>query len=317
MRAILASAVLLGAAVVGFGSTGACNRCASGTHCVPTAGVFAHVPLPIDELGGVTIAFCRNGACSTGTIPAASVTFEAGVDAWPYVGALLQGATLEGAFSTDVQLFYLGGGFTRVDLAYPTGLKSSTPLVDGDAYSLEVDDANGVPLLTVRRSFIYTRRRDACESCADAAMDLYPSSASDVRCTAKPCYAQVRISGTGLAGPRASELDLRVCKNGGDCATGTASYSASAAPGTFGGFTSPGFALHASYTMQADGAFAYDILLDGEPAAMKTGDVYSVLISSGADVLADAQATATYEESFPNGPRCDAVSCRSATITLP
>ena len=302
-------AAILGTMLAIVGAYGCFPHACNDLSCESLAGIVAHLPVPQDNLAGASVTFCRNGsACAHGVISAA--TAAGGPPDVP----------LTGAFDVDARLTGSIDGYVQLSVYYPPSGPSSGNFADGDSYAIKVVDASNATLIDVTRRATYSTIDVSCDGppqlCYSATLDVYPTSASGIQCTGKDCISGVTLQGTVSAPAQASPLVIQVCRNQTTCAQTDASLVFDPAKSFVSGPLTGALAAGVALTQRKDGRYDLSVRLSDDPAGLHDGDAYSVTVTVGSSVVLSGHATATYDVSYPNGMQCDAVPCRSATLTL-
>jgi hypothetical protein len=282
----------------------ACIHASCNGICEPSFGATLHVPGSAASLFGASVAFCRNGACGSAIVGAAS---DAGV---------VNRMVLEGApFGADVDVEDEGDGFTVIGISLHV---SGLTFTDGDTYSVTITDSHGATLLGVTRPVTYNAVQSCGAICLDYDLDVYPTSPSGVTCGDKSCVSGIEFTGTLTTTDTSDPVTVSLCRNGA-CGTGSATLSPVAdaigeqQQGNLQGALSAGF-VFVSKTPQT---FAFQISRGDDSAALHDGDVYALTITQGSTTLAQSSSPVTYDTTSPNGAQCDVFPCRHATVSVP
>ncbi len=275
----------------------------NGLRIAPQTSIGVHLPVPASGLVGATATVCQNATCTTGTYEPP------------------QGVMIWGAFS----LLGLGGmvedeldGFSVAGFAYSL---TEGAYADGDVYSVRIVDASGQTLIDVSRPVQYGLENVdlRCGKTGNryANLELYPSSASGILCDNNYCvYPGTKLNGSVATSTPFAPTTITLCRNG-TCYAGTAAiqpcspdascvYSGSLMDSYLGNFQ-----------IQAKGdSIAFEISSNDDSAALADGDVYLVVVTQGSDTLFSKSVTVTYLAEYLNGPQCDPVPCRHATVDL-
>jgi hypothetical protein len=211
-------------------------------------------------------------------------------------------------------------GFSRMQFSYT--LTDGT-YADGDVYSVKIVDASGQTLIDVSRPVQYGLENVdlPCGKTGNrfAALDLYPSSASGILCDNNSChYPGAKLNGSVATATPLAPTTVTLCRNG-TCSAGTATIQAclpdkNCASAGYGAAMEP---YLGNILIKAKGdSIAFEVDSIDDSAALADGDVYQVVVTQGSDTLLSKSVTVTYLAEYPNGPQCDPVPCRNATVDL-
>jgi hypothetical protein len=134
---------------------GCCNAV-----CAPEFRVAAPLPIAWSSLSGASVTFCRNDACSTGTIE------------FPDLGFGDVTIALEGEVPGTAQVASIDVGTTSVTISLNIGPGWTG---DSDTYSATIVDAQGTAVLNAT-GLVQYKRLDSCGTqCEQFTTVLYPS----------------------------------------------------------------------------------------------------------------------------------------------
>ena len=150
-----------------------------------------------------------------------------------------------------------------------------------------------------------------------ADLDLYPSSASGILCDNKYClYPGAKLNGSVATATPFAPTTITLCRNG-TCSAGTATIEACFPDKSCAGSGPLMGSYLGNMSIQAKGdSIAFEIDSTDDSAALADGDVYLVVVTQGSDTLLSKSVTVTYLAEYLNGPQCDPVPCRNATVDL-
>ena len=268
-----------------------------------------HMPQTLEQLAGDTITICRNGACSTGVVASLAPEPDGGTE------PSTETVNLTGApFPSGVALIDEADGFTRLDIGIEVG---GLPLADGDTYKCTVSAPSGAALFDVERPAKYDEVDTCGSDSKQVRMELYPESTSGLTCGNGWCSAGVTVRGSFSTNELADPLVLTLCRGSSLCASGTISSSDLGRDGVelTGGLS--GGVLTTFDLSRSGETIRYELQTDEDSAALQDGDSYTLTISQAGTVRASGSSAVTYSKSYPNGPQCDPVPCREATLNLP
>ena len=209
-------------------------------------------------------------------------------------------------------------GYSRMQFSYSL---TDGAYADGDVYGVKIVDASGQTLIDVSRPVQYGLENVDCY-CGKpgnryADLDLYPSSTSSILCGDGYCiYPGVDIKGSAATATPFAPVTITLCRNG-TCYAGTSTIEPCAANITCGyGGTLTG-SYGGSFQLQAKGdGIAFEIGSIDDSAALADGDVYQVVVTQGSETLLSKSISVSYSAEYLNGPQCDPVPCRHATVDL-
>lgn len=279
--------------------------------CSSGASLELHVPRDPALLADAKISVCHNRICASVVFP---TPFKLDPNDPPFHGRLV-GPLATGVTSSDVKVTQLSEGWSLISVRE----QASGPHSDGDLYSIVVTDGRGSELLHVDRRVEFADfypNGPACDKvpCRIASLDLWPSSESGLSCDGRGCSAVATFAGKLPVQPAAlAGATVKACRNE-SCADAVIDEEF-ASSDNFA--TRLRGALTGSFSFRGDGASnSYTIRVHGEPAALKNGDRYRVsIVTADHTKLLDQDRRITYDESYPNRHRCDAVSCKVASIS--
>jgi hypothetical protein len=285
------------------GCQGPCGGASDSVRCSSLVSVTAHVPSTAAALAGGQATLCRNGTCAHGVI-------QAPVDAG---GPAASFELTASPFTASGQLDDEGDGFTTVRLE-PGG-----PFGKADQYEVTIAAPDGTALLDVTRPMPLQTGTAGCPptTCYVGAIDVYPSSASGLTCTASSCPSPgIRFIGAFATNDTVDPILVSGCRND-VCGSANLALPGGGPDGGGRGYTEIVEGFPATVQIEAH-MTGYEVLINrtDDPAALANGDVYRVAVTQNGNALASWSGPVTYVESSPNGPSCDAVPCRSAQITL-
>jgi hypothetical protein len=266
---------LVGVVILGAAVAGCC----SGVGCLPEMSFVVHVASDRSGLEASTVTVCRNGLCMSGTPTWIDVTDPAG---WENAGIGFTGA-INGEGSIDV-----------------------TPDGRATLYQVQVVDAGGNTLIDFSRKLQYTHRDICSSTCYGGSVEVWTSSANGLTCTAlyQPSEAMYKTPELALSDGAEAGTIVDACRNA-SCARATW-------PGAFKG------AISASLFGGRKGVgkpFVFRVYMYDDPAVLADGDHYTVTVKDqNQTVLAAVDQSATYTETLPDGPACDAFPTRTVTL---
>jgi len=273
----------------------------NGLRIEPQTTIFVHLPVPPSGLLGATATVCQNGACATGTYESPQGDMIWGN--FPLLGGMVEDER---------------DGYSRLQFSYSL---SEGAYADGDVYSVKIVDASGQTLIDVSRPVQYGLENVdlPCGKTGNryADLDLYPTSTSGILCDNNYCvYPGAKLNGSVATATPLAPITMTLCRNG-TCYAGTATLQ----PCPVGEGCVYSGTLKDSYLgnfqIQAKGdGIAFEIDSTDDSAALADGDVYLVVASQGSDTLLSKSVTVTYWAEYLNGPQCDPVPCRHATVDL-
>ena len=273
----------------------------TGLRFAPQTSIFVHLPVPPSGLLGATATVCRTDTCTTGT-------YEPPKEGMTWGDFSLLGATVEDELD----------GYCRMQFSYSL---TDGAYADGDVYSVKIVDASGQTLIDVSRPVQYGLEY-ADPLCGNpgtryADLELYPSSASGITCDNNYCvYPGAKIEGSAATATPFAPVTITLCRNGA-CHAGTATIQP-CPPDE--GCVYPGTLMDSylgNFQIQAKGdGIAFEISSIDDSAALADGDVYLVIVTQGSDTLLSKSVSVTYSAEYLNGPQCDPVPCRHATVDL-
>jgi hypothetical protein len=270
-----------------------------------TSGVTWVVHLPTAVTYGTSddysATICHEGDCAT-------------AEPIPYDAAFAIGTT----FRADVSFFALQQGTVEVYVSVPGHG------VDGEAYDLFLAGPNGVDVVSLERRAIlgepYYPNGRRCDEpqgywCRGARFDVWPGSASDLTCTGYPVVggAEMRIGST-FRPSQWAYASLTFCRD--DLCASTTFDAFPCYPGSvvFGGAI-------AQVVWDCENGEVSNVVVSSseDPVRLTNGDRYHVYFTNptGTKTFYEWQGIATYDETYPNGPVCDAHPSRTATFDLP
>jgi hypothetical protein len=286
----------------------ACD-CALGSSdigCGSGMGFVVHVPADRVGLDGAVVTVCHNDECASGTTPTwiAAPDLYSPTVGWWYGSIAFAGALQAGA---AVEVTPLG----RATVTIGINLRQDQAR-DGDLWSVRVFDAQRAPIIDFSRRLNYTRIQlgsgEGCGmTCYGGKIDVWPSSANGLTCESHSCLSGVDLTGeVTLPDQAPTGARFEACRNA-VCAEVTQPLQ------RFEG----ALRVNLSEDRQINSnQLTFHISMPEDPAMLASGDIYRVtMTASDGTVLANINETVTYEETFPNGPTCDAFPCRRATLT--
>jgi hypothetical protein len=209
-------------------------------------------------------------------------------------------------------------GFTRTQFSFAL---TEGAYADGDVYRVKIIDASGGTLFDVSRPVTYGLENVdlRCGKPGDryANLDLYPGSTSGITCDNNYCiYPGAKLKGFAATATLFEPITITLCRNGtcyagtrtiGDCPVGAGCvYSGSLLGSYLGNF---------QIQVKGDG-IAFEVDTTDDSAALADGDVYQVAVTQGNNALFSKTVTVTYAADYLNGPQCDPIPCRHATLDL-
>ena len=287
---------------------GALDDCGAIALCIDPVKVDARVPLDASAAEGLSLALCRNGTCSSGTL-------QGGV------------AKLGGAFDVAVKATSSADGSTT-DIVFTPAFDgysmTTTDVKDGDQYEVRVTQGAAV-ILDNTRTIDFVHGTAGCRDgfCYFASYTVTPNSASNIECHTETCpTVAMQIDAAFKSTDLSTPIEAVFCRNA-VCETGTrklfstpytvAGLAISANTGTVSGFgvidVETGADVSSGYTLTIEN-------LSFEMTPLQDGDTYSLKVTQGTTTLVDWSGSVTYDKTFPNGPQCDVTPCLSRKITL-
>jgi hypothetical protein len=306
-RSRLAVAILVSAAASLVASCTRSTSCDVGA-CTTGTTLTARVAIAPATLGAAGVEVCRNGACST-----------RGDAVTSGVSGSEQRFALRGALAGSGTITSIDAATSRLTIAIDD---PGAAQADGDTYALTVrDGSSGATLYAIERTVLYDRPAvaEGCPArCSQAAVRVYPSSASGLTCSARACTAGLTLRGTTRVARHDLEgATLHVCRNA-TCGGLTLTSALPAGPSDQAAFVVHG-ALDAAIVIAVspDGVFGVTVAVTADPADLTDGDLYQVeLLNPGGGRVLGFSMPVTYAESFPDGADCDVVPCRTADGAL-
>ena len=273
----------------------------NGLRMAPQTSIFVHLPVPPSGLVGATATVCQNGACTTST-------YE------PPKSGMIWGnfPLLSGMVEDELD------GFSRMQFSFAL---TEGAYADGDVYSVKIVDASDQTLIDVSRPVQYGLENVdlRCGKTGNryADLDLYPSSASGILCDNRYCvYPGATLNGSVVTATPLAPTTITLCRNG-TCAAGTATMQFCLSDKSCVGSGTLMNSYLGNFQIQAKGdSIAFAIDSNDDSAALADGDVYLVVVTQGSDTLLSKSVTVTYLAEYLNGPQCDPVPCRHATVEL-
>jgi hypothetical protein len=175
----------------------------------------------------------------------------------------------------------------------------------GDHFDITLADATGAILLSFSRDLHYDSRELCGEDCATGAIRVWPESPSGLTCSARTCVSGAAVTvEVALPDSYAGAILIELCRSDlcGSLSLPDFGYSGVISVGATAESLG-GNRRRIRVTTQDDAA----VLVDG--------DRYQLTITDDQmNVLATVDKTATYAETYPNGPDCDPYPCRWAEI---
>ena len=284
---------------LGSSNSPGCN----GLRIAPQTSIGVHLPVPPSGLLGASATVCQNATCTTGT-------YEP-----PKAGMIWGGFSLLG----------LGGmvedeldGFCEAQFSYAL---TEGAYADGDVYSVRIVDAGGQTLIDVSRPVQYGLENVdlRCGKLGNryANLELYPSSASGILCGNNYCvYPGARLNGSVATATPFVPTTITLCRNG-TYYSGTETLQPCPADAScvYSGSLMDYYLGNFEIQAKGDG-IAFGINSNDDSAALADGDVYQVVVTQGSDTLLSKSVTVTYLAEYLNGPQCDPIPCRHATVDL-
>jgi hypothetical protein len=292
------------AATVGIVASGAliASCGCAGVGCASAMAFVVHIPIDRPGLDQSTITVCRQGQCMNGTPTWIDRSSDPGLPTGGWEDAYV---TFAGAIQGKGSIEVTPDGRATLDV---TVWVSSQAARDGDLYSLRVVAFDGMTLIDFSRQLGYTYHDYGCGlTCASGTVEVWPSSTNGLVCTSRARTSGASYISPGLTLPnnQAQGTTFDVCR---DSTCSRSIWPRNVFDGALGVTLAGGINPGAN-------TFAFQLYIDDDPAVLADGDVYTVTITDAdQNVVATVDQAVTYQETFPDGPACDAFPTRQVTL---
>ena len=291
---------LVAGTIASAGASLHCGKACTLVGCESGAEVEVHVQRPIADLADASIRLCRGTTCIEK--PSSVRPERVGRDRWSFFTP----EPRRSGFVVEREV----RGWSTIRVRWSV---DSRELADGDRYSGEIRDRDGVLVFTFDQAMVYRHSIINCgEDCRSGTMVVRQEPGPPVPCTNETCVSGAQFD---FVVP----MSVSALRRGGleACLRTTCATSIPQDGDTDGTIAFEGELAGVTLDVEAESAMSTRATLTvvETPSLLFDGDEYTlsiVLEPNGERALLFQSTVEAYAERWPNGEACDLMPCRTA-----